>query len=329
METLLYGLISLAVITLLLELNRNPRSKTVVWVAVGAIVGLGVWVRPEAVTLLAPIGVAAGLDSGKPPKIRLKHLLLSFAGFSLFFGTYLGFNRWLAGAWWPNTFYAKQAEYSALQEIPLLSRLVEQFSPLMAGVLIALMPGFIFLIYRSLKQRDWVLLSGAAWTLGHVGMYALRLPVIYQHGRYVIPAIPLFVVLGFVGTFQLVSTLRGERTKWLLSRVWGGVIIGFLGLFWLLGIRAYLDDVALIDGEMVAAAAWLADNTAEDELIAAHDIGAIGYFTKRPIVDLAGLVSPDVVPFIRDEPALVEYLETNDALLIWLLSRTGIFCFLG
>jgi len=309
METLLYGLISLAVITLLLELNRNPRSKTLFWVVVGAVVGLGVWVRPEAVTLLAPIGVAAGLDSGKPPKIRLKHLLLSFAGFSLFFGTYLGFNRWLAGAWWPNTFYAKQAEYSALQEIPLLSRLVEQFSPLMAGVLIALMPGFIFLIYRSLKQRDWVLLSGAAWALGHVGMYALRLPVIYQHGRYVIPAIPLFVVLGFVGTFQLVSTLRGERTKWLLSRVWGGVIIGFLGLFWLLGIRAYLDDVALIDGEMVAAAAWLADNTAEDDLIAAHDIGAIGYFTKRPIVDLAGLVSPDVIPFIRDEPALVEYLD--------------------
>jgi len=33
---------------------------------------------------------------------------------------------------------------------------------------------------------------------------------------------------------------------------------------------------------------------ADDDLIAAHDIGAIGYFAPRPILDLAGLISPDV-----------------------------------
>ncbi|HKJ37402.1 MAG TPA: hypothetical protein VJ972_01385, partial [Anaerolineales bacterium] len=44
-----------------------------------------------------------------------------------------------------------------------------------------------------------------------------------------------------------------------------------------------------------------------------HDIGAIGYFTQNPIIDLAGLITPDVVPFIRDETRLSEYLDGQDA----------------
>jgi hypothetical protein len=52
---------------------------------------------------------------------------------------------------------------------------------------------------------------------------------------------------------------------------------------------------------MVAVSEWVAANTPPDDLIAAHDIGALGYFARRPLLDLAGLVSPEVIPFIRDE----------------------------
>ena len=45
----------------------------------------------------------------------------------------------------------------------------------------------------------------------------------------------------------------------------------------------------------------MAHNTPPDALIAAHDIGAVGYFGQRRLLDLAGLVSPEVIPFIRDE----------------------------
>ena len=47
--------------------------------------------------------------------------------------------------------------------------------------------------------------------------------------------------------------------------------------------------------------------------VAAHDIGAIGYFASRELVDLAGLVSPDVIPFIREESALATYLDEAGA----------------
>jgi hypothetical protein len=47
-------------------------------------------------------------------------------------------------------------------------------------------------------------------------------------------------------------------------------------------------------------------------LIAAHDIGALGYFSERELVDLAGLISPEVIPFIRDESALENFLTLKE-----------------
>jgi len=54
-------------------------------------------------------------------------------------------------------------------------------------------------------------------------------------------------------------------------------------------------------------------NTPEDALIAAQDIGGLGYFGDRDFVDLAGLISPDVIPFIRDEDQHAAYLDSKSA----------------
>jgi len=71
--------------------------------------------------------------------------------------------------------------------------------------------------------------------------------------------------------------------------------------------------VAIIDTEMVATSRWIAANTPAGAVIGAHDIGALGYFGNHRILDLAGLVSPDVIPFIRDETALGNYLTQHGA----------------
>jgi hypothetical protein len=65
----------------------------------------------------------------------------------------------------------------------------------------------------------------------------------------------------------------------------------------------------VIESEMVDTSNWIAENTAPDELVAAHDIGALGYWGKRRLLDLAGLISPEVIPFIRDERLLAYYLS--------------------
>jgi len=97
-----------------------------------------------------------------------------------------------------------------------------------------------------------------------------------------------------------------------ISKVWLISGISILGLFWLLGAKAYAEDTAIIESEMVATAHWIRENTAPNALIAAHDIGALGYFAQREIVDLAGLISPAVIPFIRDEVRLANYLDAQE-----------------
>jgi hypothetical protein len=105
-----------------------------------------------------------------------------------------------------------------------------------------------------------------------------------------------------------------EASWWRIMRRSWAVLIGVVLIsFWILGGRAYAWDVAVIETEMVTVANWVANNTDEDSLIAAHDIGAMGYFGGRDLVDLAGLVSPEVIPIIRNEPALSAYLDTKDA----------------
>ncbi|MGZ9234017.1 MAG: hypothetical protein ACXW4E_00705, partial [Anaerolineales bacterium] len=54
-------------------------------------------------------------------------------------------------------------------------------------------------------------------------------------------------------------------------------------------------------------------NIPADAQLAVHDIGALGFYVQNPVVDLAGLTTPDVVPFIRDESLLAEYLDANSA----------------
>lgn len=305
METLLQAILVLAAMWLLFHLSKNPSRLS--WLGAGLLVGVSAWVRPEGITLAGPLLVLAFLQPEWRERIRKTIFFLS--GFVLSFAPYLWFNRWLAGAWWPNTFYAKQAEYVVNRAQPLLLRIGQQLSLPLIGVGLVLLPGIVWLLWRAWKEKRWPIILGAVWFLGMCGIYAFRLPVTYQHGRYLMPAMPVYFVWGAAGMFDWIDMQAAQSWKRLLSLGWTALAGMLLLAFWGVGGMTYANDVGIINTEMVAAAQWVADNTAETDLIAAHDIGALGYFAQRPLVDLAGLVSPEVIPFIRDEEALVDYLN--------------------
>jgi hypothetical protein len=96
-----------------------------------------------------------------------------------------------------------------------------------------------------------------------------------------------------------------------VSRAWIGILGVILAAFWGLGAQAYGRDVGVIETEMVRTAVWVEEYLDQDAVLGAHDIGALGYHTENRIVDLAGLVSPDVIPFIRDEQMLANYLDAQ------------------
>ncbi len=232
-------------------------------------------------------------------------------GFGALFVPYLFFNLALAGTVMPNTFYAKQAEYASWQAEPILYRLGEVALQFLTGPAILLLPGLIYILVRAVRCRDWGRISALLWMFGFIGIYMLRLPP-YQHGRYLMPAMPIYFLLGLQGFYTFITNPRPlSRNRWMLKVAWGSSLFLVTIVFWILGMRSYAEDVRFIESEMVTSAKWVAAELPPNSLIAAHDIGALGYYGQHPLVDLAGLVSPEVIPFLRDEHQLAHYLNVR------------------
>jgi hypothetical protein len=122
---------------------------------------------------------------------------------------------------------------------------------------------------------------------------------------------PVFFYCGYIGMCSLVFRWKDQRGLRVLARSWDVSVILILAIFWGLGLGAYRQDVSLIQTEMVAAARWIAAETQPNALIAAHDIGAIGYFGQRDLLDLAGLVSPEMIPYLNNEASIRKMLDAQ------------------
>jgi hypothetical protein len=304
METLLHGLI---VTTVLILLMTNTHR----YLTLGLLTGLSVWVRPDGLTLLAPVLLTI-LFTEQDTHSRLTAITRYLIGFGSLFFFYLLFNLAIGGTPMPNTFYAKQAEYASWQKISIFTRLGQMSLQLLVGPSLVLIPGVIGWLIKSVKQKMWGSLSALLWCGGYLILYILRLPV-YQHGRYIMPAMPIFFLFGLLAFAEFDAGKLFARYHWVGQTFWRASIVMLTLSFIFLGAQSYAKDVAVIESEMVVTAKWAAANLPPNALIAAHDIGALGYFDNHPLIDLAGLVSPDVIPFIRDEPKLAEYLNQRGA----------------
>jgi hypothetical protein len=345
METMLFGMWMLV----LVNLTHTPlggygtpvslQHAFVQGVRFGVLAALATFTRPEGIVLAGMIGLAMLL-------VRPQGTWRGFAawalGVALAFGVviapYLALNLQLTGGLLPDTAAAKQTQFAALLELPYVTRVLRLLTPLSAGGQLLLVPGAVVLGFvlinallfgkknsgnavgtgyiPSLRILRWDVLFDLlplAWAGVLVLLYAARLPTDYQHGRYVIPALPAFIVLGVAGTARLLTISRGLLPRVLSRTLAVSAGLAFVYFALLAGPMVYRQDVSIIDQEMVRAAHWIADNIPPQETLAVHDIGALGYFAPRPILDLAGLVNPEIIPFINDAEPLWAWLQQNGA----------------
>ncbi len=328
METLLFTALVLQVLRTYVGLNNSSRLGSG---ALGLLCGLVIATRPDGLALVILVVFGMGLKIISRQLKLINFLIYIFFGF-LTLVPYFAFNRTLSGEWWPNTLYAKQAEYAFLWDQPLIIRTSQLMlfslggadSGLrgISGAQLLLIPGLIAATISAIKKditnRQLLQSIALIWAAGHVFIFAWRLPVIYQHGRYLWPVVPIWIIYGFAGWRQLLRMIEGnllkdERVRTLVSfgaKVTFGIM---LLIFYILGLQAYITDVAFVNGEMVDVAIWLRNETPENALIAAHDIGAIGYFSEKSLIDLAGLVSPEVIPLLDDEILVEEFVQESGA----------------
>ncbi len=200
--------------------------------------------------------------------------------------------------------------------------------------------GVLRLIARLGGSRDRGLLP-ALWPIALAFAYSLlaspfgALPV-GNFGRYYFPVLPVIVVLGVLGledagrrlgpAIRLVSVSRGVRLP--LRAVLIAAIVA--PQLWGLGHGPprYLQTLGNVEDSDVAAARWLADRLPGEALLAVQDIGALKYHLPNRIIDLAGIVTPKILPYLHGsgpqdpvywEQRLLRYLteERPDYLVVF------------
>ena len=311
METLLLGFLGLSLFALLVQIEGEDKTSQRVWLLAALILGAALATRPDGITLLGPAAASLLLLKGRWSEKRIPAVLLAIVPL-IVYAPFARLNLLVSGSIWPNTLYAKQAEYAILLEQELLSRLAEMALPLFTGVGALLIPGFLYFIYHQLSQRHYVGPLFAVWVLGYIALFASRLPLTYQHGRYVIPVIPVFLMLGLLGSFKLLEKIRSGGAHFVAQGSFLAASLAVSVAFFALGAQALREDVAFIETQMRATADWVERELPTASRIAAHDIGALGYFAEPKLYDLAGLVSPEVIRFIRSEERLAAYLDDNE-----------------
>jgi hypothetical protein len=112
----------------------------------------------------------------------------------------------------------------------------------------------------------------------------------FQEGRYSIHLLPLAMVVVAAG---IGATLRSRRravsVAWLALALWGLVPAS----------ERYAWGVQNIETMQVSIGHWVRANTPPTARLAVNDIGAIAYVSRREIIDLMGLTTPDILPYRR------------------------------
>ena len=323
METLLFSALGLVMMALAWrESDAQRGSRAALWrgVIFGVVSALTVSTRPEGLLLAGLLGLAVLVSHSDQRGTGLAWAAGAAVGFAVFITPYLLLNLQLAGGLLPNTSAAKQAEYApVLAQMSFPALYFGFLGAIIVGGQALLLPGIAFYVWRTGQtcspRAATLYLMPLIWAAALIALYALRLPMYSQHGRYVIPALPALAALGAAGTVMLVRAARYRRWTRLASLVLAASTVITFALFAVfIGPATLKNDLTVINGLMVVPAEWLRDNLPpEAGLLAAHDIGAVGYFAPRPLIDTAGLITPEIVPIITDPDAVWAFLEARGA----------------
>ena len=297
------------------------------WRILPVSLGVLLWIRPEALLLIAILagGAVYGAFLERPrhaegsPRAALRALWsrsrLSIGLLFVIGAGYLLMNYALSGSPFPNTYAAKIKYYgSGSSDFP-----AKVFAFLTGGHMVAI--ALLAAIGALLAVRDVVRARRAepflivCWIVLMFLAYWRNLPYLYQEGRYMMPVIPPFLILGLLGAsaagefFQRRLLPDARLRRYSLASV--ALVLVPVGQFFTGGEameRRYAEACRYISDRQVKTGHWLHDNLPEGAVVATHDIGAIGYYSGRRVIDMVGLVSPEMIPNLHNLDSLRAFL---------------------
>lgn len=288
------------------------------------VTGFAVLTRPDALIWAGPLalGMIATAWVSNRDKSLLQRLPLAEGGaFTVVVAPWIVFSWATFGSPLTNSVSAKAVAYilEPLQALTaLLGVYITPFSenvvfgegtPLMIASVVYLLlyvVGGVFLV-----RRDWRSLPLVLFPWLYLITFSAANPLIFRW--YGSPPIPLLMLMAVAGVWAVSRDVGGTRRA--------GLAVGVIGIVWF-GFSLYAWELAPDHGPTRPAPrmAWhqlellyeeaallVANESDADAVVAAGDIGAVGWFADRALLDTLGLVSPQSIAFYPvDESDVVD-----------------------
>ena len=215
----------------------------------------------------------------------------------------------------PNSIWAKKALYQGVLQTPQ-EIIIWEFMVL-KNVIGWIMLAFCFLgTYRILKTQKELRFI-VLWTVFYLCFYLIS--GTRMHIWYYVPFYLGYMILAAQGLFfvhEHLGWLRGELAqgkklplslKEIRVALLILLVVSFSFVYW----RQMERTAGLVKGEQMVLeqihkkiGLWLKENSDPGDTVCAEDIGYMGYFSRRYILDQDGLVSPQAVPFNQQKDRL-------------------------
>ena len=134
----------------------------------------------------------------------------------------------------------------------------------------------------------------------------------YHNFRYQILFFPALAIAEMLIFAELI---------WVLEKTWSRAMVSIIFILLIAGSGVwefshwgdlYCRQCEHIEDVHIQAAQWARDNTKKDARIGCFDIGSLGYFSDRYVIDLGGLIDPAAHGYLR-EKRMGPYLKMKQA----------------
>jgi len=292
----------LLLISAVMALDRGRLS----WA--GLLLGVAIITRPDAGLMAIVLGLMYGWHNRVLPwRAMLAALLIAGAFFltlALYFGSPL-----------PGSLAAKRAQmvlgfpsyahgllrYLGGERVGLEAPGVRP-QPLLVATLLALMGGVVSAMGRDrlVEHCAWWIWGLIGWGVAHAVAYVV-LGVPAYHWYYAPLELGLCVLMGLgleygmsVPGRPVIQDTGAQASRRAVARRWAAVVL-LVGLVVWQGIVAIRAKEEVFDPKARAYRAvgeWLVRHTQVQDRVAVMEVGLIGYYSRRPMIDLLGLVDP-------------------------------------
>jgi len=308
-------------------------EKEKVLISTGLLLGLASVIRPEAYLLALIyflITIVFIVKQKTLPQIHLvpisrdretlrrqgknySRLVLSLFVFLIIVLPYPLFCYTATGKFLPNTYEGQVTEMNYLPNFQFLLETGKLFvKENIAVVLLWLVAVFYFVINAVKGKADKKLLLINLWVILLPAVSSVIAPNWRHHGRYLIPLIPFINIVSVILFQKICSYIacKGVKKAALYRKIGLAVLLIFSVNSTIVFAGALGWNVDNINSQHVKIGKWLRDTLPGEKAFGMNDIGAIAFVTKKYVVDMAGLVTPEVFRFQK-----MSYREGANALL--------------